>query len=253
MRRYRRLHMKERLFAWTCAKAMFCSCIFIAFVQCLDGNATPATAAPESGSGNDYPLSEPIWKGRNLGGNISADRPLDLRDLDLLLRLSRFLIDKRNDGAKRGTAAGNLGALGHQYAIPALLAVIRDEEDNSDVRARATIALSQIRDKRVVDYLIDMLDENLTAHYQLIKITGAGIGFGVEHDTAVKRQKLQAEWRTWWNKNRERAYLRSRTHALNSHPVFFWSVEMWRPSLLRPNPPPLKIPRENHPERRNDS
>jgi hypothetical protein len=160
--------------------------------------------------------------------------------------------------SKRKSAIGYLGRLGHVHAIPALLAVIRDEENHDGSRGEAIIALSRIRDKRVVDHLIDMLDDDIgeTANIQLFKITGVAIGviskpIGIvvskEFDTLADRLKIQDEWRAWWNRNRERAYLRSRTHAARtfSHlPPLFMSEDMWSPSLIRPHPE-LKFPGEN--------
>lgn len=179
----------------------------------------------------DVPLADRLStvKIGDLTGNIPADRPLTLQELDYILRLSDYLIDKQNDWSSRDAAANILGDLGHQYAIPALLAVLRDEKDNSEVRQRVVAALSKIRDKRVIGWLIeDALGsgENRLAMQaledlpQLVGGPNVQEGFDLmppppsdnleayRKENAKYLQKFyqhaQKAWRAWWKENRDR-------------------------------------------------
>jgi len=141
------------------------SCLFLAFLIVPFGsriNAAEQRSRQESLKRypeyqGDVPLAERISTRKNgdLTGNIAANRPLNRHDRDYILGLSDFIIDKQNDPGMRRSATHNVGLFGHQIAIPALLAVLRDDKDSKEVQREAVNALSKIKDKRVVDYLIE--------------------------------------------------------------------------------------------------
>ena len=123
-------------------------------------------AASDAGSDQPYPeyRGKTPWHerimndGKNVGdltGDIAADRPLTRDDSDHLLALANYLIDKQNDWVDRRHAAGGLGDYGHRSGLPALLAVVRDEVENEDVRRAAVRALTFVRDPRVVGYVVE--------------------------------------------------------------------------------------------------
>lgn len=204
-----------------------------------------------------YPqTSPPISERSDLSDKISGTRPLSLEDLNVLLGLSQFVActedESNRNQANLHWALRDLGRLGHAYAVPALLAVIRNEEISPGLRIEAVTALSRIRDKRVVDHLIDMLDDydmSYAANIQLINITAVKIGNLAAFSNMVNRRKIQNEWRTWWNKNRERASFRRGAYMCNVNSpdtglarVPYFTPEEWSPLLLQPRP---DVPREN--------
>lgn len=152
-------------------------------------------------------------RGGDLHGNIPADRPLSPEDRRLVLDLSDFLIDKQNDSGPREWAAKDLGYLGHRYGIPALLAVLRDESDEFGVRQRAVIALSMIRDKRAVRYLIEgglgSGDKGIGEQtlWELVQFAGGPnelrdkfyvSGFKPPPRAQKERKEYLKTWLDWW-------------------------------------------------------
>lgn len=165
--------------------------------------------------------------------NLDANRELSNEDRKNILALADFLIDKRFGRGPRESAAKDLGRYGHSLAIPALLAVIRDEEDNIEVRKRAVLALGKIRDKRIVMYIVeegfgsgnnqlilssmDALGGSLSDVPDKLKDAswyrgfrpppGANTGLSAtpeEIKTPVGSEKLEPYldiWREWWRKN----------------------------------------------------
>jgi hypothetical protein len=139
---------------------------------------------------------------------VPPDRPLQLEDLDRLLQSADVLIDTKQSQDERREAGDRLGILGHQYGMPALLAVIRNEAETENLRASCVSDLSRIADQRAIDYLIETLtDDNRAVAYtalgSLQKVLRVGIGQDKElpRDDAG-RQRLQDRWRQWWDRNR---------------------------------------------------
>jgi hypothetical protein len=124
----------------------------------------------------------------------AADRDLTLRELDELLHLSDFAIDKRNDWLDRN---------------PALTAIVRDETDRDPgVRQRAVVALSRIRDKRVIEVLIETLldkDRDVAdqANEQLAKIVhGDPVPEPLPPDwDSPERRQYYQRWRDFWREH----------------------------------------------------
>ncbi|MHC4401734.1 MAG: HEAT repeat domain-containing protein [Planctomycetota bacterium] len=141
-----------------------------------------------------------------------ADRDLSENELKELFRLCDILIDKRKDWGDREVAVNQLSEkFSHKYAIPALLAVLRDETDHSGVRQRCVLALSWTADRKVLDYLIEaLLDDDMNvwyqAHHQLEWLTGpqeVPLGrFGPERNLEM-RKRLHQWWRDWWDAHRD--------------------------------------------------
>lgn len=197
----------------------YCTFILITIAVCA-GHAGLYGGSDESPA--QYPAKEDLDRREDLQGDIAADRALSAKELDLLLRLSDLLIDTRANRVDRGWAARDLGILGHKYAIPALVAVLRDESDNMGVRQRAATALSMIRDKRTVEYLIsDGLGSNSSFFAtevlsDLVQFAGrppeladASYRAGVKPPPKdpVERKKYLETWHQWWKKNRDKIKL----------------------------------------------
>ncbi|MBX9792254.1 MAG: HEAT repeat domain-containing protein [Pirellulales bacterium] len=136
---------------------------------------------------------------------------------DLLLwscwGIDKSLDDDRPLIVDRHWVIEKLGEMRHIAAIPPLLAVIRDQSDQSLVPRGAVVALSEIPHPMTVDYLIEFLSDAAIAwpaQEQLIKITHIGIGRNDPQLTATTadgrmgdgRVLLQRRWRAWWSKHR---------------------------------------------------
>jgi HEAT repeat protein len=183
-----------------------------------------ATAEGDVGAKSAYPQSDPpIWKRRTEGGDlfgrIAADRKLDIKDINLVADLSDYLIDKgKSDFRHRATQ--DLGWLGHKYGIPALLAVARDTSERLTVRGDCVIALGMIRDKRVVDFMINefLRDPQFESAAlaalvglvgrppQLYDTSWAG---SVRHPPNDPKQRAVYidTWRNWWKGIRDEVQL----------------------------------------------
>jgi hypothetical protein len=157
---------------------------------------------------------------RLLFKNFEAHRPLTRKEKDCILRASdRFL---------NGTFGAQwFGDMGHAYCIAPLLAVLRDENADKNVRMYCVGALSHIADNRVVDPLIDALtddDANVAGHawHQLHKILRLGPYSSFAPDPFAKpdpdlpkewrgdlpsRKQTAAKLRTWWKETRKNLVL----------------------------------------------
>jgi hypothetical protein len=144
---------------------------------------------------------------------LAADRKLSAAELDELLAMSDVLISKREDPGRRRGVANRLGEdVAHKYAIPALVAVLRDPREDDDVRIKCVLALSWIRDKRVLDFLIDALSDSnsgvaFEAHSQLQKLTEQSFEYERfdEDPKSEMRQSLHKKWHDWWESHRDTA------------------------------------------------
>ena len=142
--------------------------------------------------------------------------------MQLVLDPSQYLIDKRFDDGTRERAASDLDMLGHQYAIPALVAVLRDETDVPQVRQRCIRALRMIRDKRAVVHLID--DALGSEHRQLVrdamwdltefagrppKLADPSFVGGIKPppEDPEQRSEYFKTWHDWWDKVKDDAEL----------------------------------------------
>jgi hypothetical protein len=194
----------------------------------LAGNPPPSFSQDheaENGNFEDgYPVSAPSFKerrseGGDLLGNIPADRRLSPSDSWLLANLSDYLIDKGQTSG-RTRAARELGYLGHKHAIPALLAVARDTSERLAVRGDCVIALGMIRDKRIVDFMINefLRDPQLesAALAALVGLVGRPPALydtswagSVRHPPkdAKERAVYIDTWRQWWKGIREETHL----------------------------------------------
>ena len=142
----------------------------------------------------------------------AARRELNSEDLQGLLSLTEVLIDPDASKSEREAAIKKLGQVyKHKLAIPALLAVIRDRNEEYYTRSKSVRALSYIADRRVIDLLIDILsfdDRQIAslAQRQLRKITGQNMNY--DHGGDVTTRTSQAKiWRQWWDDNRDTAKL----------------------------------------------
>ncbi len=149
--------------------------------------------------------------------DIVATRELTAKQKDCILKVGDRLLDHRFDDPERKAAADWLGTMGHVYCIPPLLAVLRDSEETSELRARCVICLSRIADKRIVEPLIDAMtddDKNVACHAWM-QLNMALFADGKEAPPAYGngdynfdlewRKERQRLYRQWWEKNRDRA------------------------------------------------
>ena len=133
-------------------------------------------------------------------------------ELRELARLGDVLIDQNTSVSSRRSAVKKLAeVIRHKYAIPALLAVARNESDDSTTRRQSVKALSFIADRRNVGFLIDALSDGdrsvaMIAWQQVAKITGQRLPVDLKA-APQDRQEQIAAWRSWWESNREEAVL----------------------------------------------
>lgn len=112
--------------------------------------------------------------------------------------------------ARRREAARRLGEeLGHLAAIPVLLSVLEDEGEDRGVRYAALTSVSLIADKSIVPLILKFLEDpdqsiRSRAQEQLMKLSGRSPSFGLgDHVPQEERAKAVAEWRAWWEENKE--------------------------------------------------
>lgn len=152
-----------------------------------------------------------------------SHRELSESELRELVRLGDVLIDRDASVSSRRLAVQNLGqVIRHMYAIPTLLAVARDQSDDSHTRVKSVVALSFIADRRNVDFLIDALSDDDTsiamiAWQQLVKITGQRIPIDFKASPEGRQEQIAA-WRNWWESNREDAVLLWLAAEVTGHP-----------------------------------
>lgn len=152
-----------------------------------------------------------------------SNRDLSESELRELARLGDVLIDKNTSVSSRRSAVKKLAeVIRHKYAVPALLAVARDQSDDSHTRAKSVKALSFIADRRNVGFLIDALSDRdrsvaMIAWQQVAKITGQRLPVDLKA-APQDRQEQIAAWRSWWEANREEAVLRWLAAEVTGHP-----------------------------------
>jgi hypothetical protein len=136
------------------------------------------------------------------------------------------LIDPRNEEAERDSRAALLGEkFRHRYCIPALLAVLRDRSEPHGLRQRCLQSISAINDARVVDYLVELIPEEVLgsrANENLMMITGVSVGIInlMKPDPGgAFRRTLQDRWRRWWKHNRDKVALKN--NSLASDALFY--------------------------------
>ncbi len=141
-----------------------------------------------------------------------SNRELSESELRELVTLSDTLIDQDASVSSRRLAVQKLAqVIRHRYAIPALLAVARNQSDDSHTRAKSVEALSFIADHRNVDFLIDALSDGdrsvaMIAWQQVAKITGQRLPVDFKASPQDRQEQIAA-WRSWWESNREEAVL----------------------------------------------
>ena len=140
-----------------------------------------------------------------------ANRELTDEEISKLFELSNRLINKNNGSSDRWFIAEKLGkwSVGHKNAIPALLAVLRDETEDQRLRYKSLTSISRITDKTSIDILIEtMTDEDpfigARAWEQFWKITAQGKRFEIGSNTDLNVRKERANISAkWWAENRE--------------------------------------------------
>ncbi len=152
-----------------------------------------------------------------------SHRELSESELRELVTLSDTLIDQDASVSSRRLAVQKLGQeIRHRYAIPALLAVARNQSDDSVTRRKSVEALSYIADRRIVDFLIDALSDNdrsvvTKAWQQLVKITGQRLPIDFKASPHGRQDQI-AVWRSWWEINREDVKLRWLAAEVTGYP-----------------------------------
>ena len=125
----------------------------------VDKESTDVSAAVgETQSPTVWLLSEGQrpWNQRHKDPN----RNLNLHELDNVLRATELLISRDSvDLQDRQQAVADLGISTHKYAIPALLAVIYDKNDDLKLRIQCVGVLGVIRHRLSVEHLIDLHDD----------------------------------------------------------------------------------------------
>ena len=151
----------------------------------------------------------------------SVDRDLSNDEQTQLQTLIAQLNDRERDGADRTNDAHALGEIGHFGAIGALARILRNDEEDIEVRRYCAVALARIAHKDSVEALIDVVSHpeiGLNANESLRRLTGAPLPElgvwrpGPEHRD--ERQQLQENWRKWWRTN-------STTVKLNRNSMIF--------------------------------
>jgi hypothetical protein len=180
-------------------------------------------------------------------GYVRPDRTLTTDELAFLVETSDLLMRKPSAGStskqdlerinsKRRLAATKLGTqLGHRAAIPILAAILRDEGDDPAVRSAAANALAEIGDPLAVEILIENIPEGAgvgnSAEWALIRMMYVGVGRkkgdGFEELPPEKRLERQAQWRAWWNKNKDRFTLRPPIGSVET----FLTEEEWEAQI----------------------
>ena len=169
-----------------------------------------------------FPQARGLTARKDLQGQLSAERSLSTEDLALLLGLSNYAIDKRYDIHARENVVRMLGTFGHQYAIPALAAILRDENDDPGLRLQAARALTRIRDSKVVTILIEdalgsgnqwfeveilsELSQFVGGPPQLRDQSFRG-GFRFPPKDKQGREEYLKVWRDWWEDARDEAVM----------------------------------------------
>lgn len=163
---------------------------------------------------------------------LPSNRVLDMPELTAVFADADVTITRADEEARfewhemrSSVRAGHPGHV-HIYAIPALLAILRDPSERGRTRWFGVLALSRIADKRVVDYLLDLLtdsDPNIAdqAASQIERLTGKSFQFSAFKETDLNalapRDVVEAsakEIRDWWRSNRDRV-------TLNTAATFF--------------------------------
>lgn len=108
--------------------------------------------------------------------SAAADLILGLRDRDLEVRLE---------------SAQALAAMRHPPAASALLAVLRDEDENKDIRGNAAIALGRIGDERAMSPILAMLEDEETEGYaaEALRAMSGGLDEMVQRLQASPRRR----------------------------------------------------------------
>lgn len=182
----------------------------ITFVFALAMPATDVASAE-----TDFEASERLAK--------FSHRELSEKELRELVTLSDTLIDQDASVSSRRLAVQKLAqVIRHKYAIPALLAVARNQSDDSVTRRKSVEALSYIADRRIVDFLIDALSDNdksivMIAWQQLVKITGQRLPIDFKASPQGRQDQI-AVWRNWWESNREDVELRWLAAEISTYP-----------------------------------
>lgn len=191
-----------------------------------------------------------VIHGVDAGRNFLPDRSLTPDELSFLLEKSNLLIHKpRADefasnqqikmyNVDRRLAAKDLGEqIAHRCIIPVLAAVLRDSSDDPAVRAAAANALKRVAEPLAVEILIETIPEGdgvgLAAEFGLIHMIGVGVGRkngdGYVELPLDQRIERQAQWRKWWEKNRDRFVLRGPFGSME----VFMSEEQWEKHLQK--------------------
>ena len=151
---------------------------------------------------------------------VDPKRPLSIRDLSLLLRLSNFLIDGGNALEDRTSAATALGWLQHRRSLPALLAVMRNSEENKELRGACAEALGYVLDPATVGYLIHdglAADEKFVRGKSDLSLNRMVVGPDPPRWPEVPKGQLMHKnisedehhrqmlrWKDWWRRNQRR-------------------------------------------------
>lgn len=184
-------------------------------------------AAEDADNGGKQPISALEWldtNRRNLAKDLNAGRPLHLWELEALLRFADVVIDKRADHGERHAAIRCLGMLGHKYAIPPLLAVLRDKSESFAIRDLCITALAATSDIRVVGLLINEMAPIAESDAGSLRVVRSiesvlrlltrhepvfedGVLSLIDEEMQIQRQNA---WISWWRENSSTAKLLAR-------------------------------------------
>lgn len=142
-----------------------------------------------------------------------SKRKLSAHEEAEIRRISDEMIDKML-GEDRPDPVEMAEKYGHVQLLPAILALVRDESEDPEMRRRAAYALDNIADRRAVDEMVELVmdkDPDIARNTadSLITLSGIGIGRGISiwDRNGEGRKKVYRDWKNWWKRNRETATL----------------------------------------------
>jgi hypothetical protein len=96
--------------------------------------------------------------------------------------------------------------------LSSVLAVMRDEKEDPELRAMAVRMLATVRHKLIFPVLIDIVEAeqpavHSAANRQLRLLTGRSIALP-EDATAEQREKARKAWRDWWDEQQKGSHPR---------------------------------------------
>ena len=131
---------------------------------------------------------------------------IDLRAKEAIPHILPLLRNKEENPSVRFRSAVALGELGAAEAVNDLTAALKDETEN--VRWGATMAFKKIKSSKTISALIETItDESQKVSAEAIRALYFQTGQKLTPDFIREdsdRQAAQVKWRTWWEQNKDK-------------------------------------------------